>query len=406
MSHRLSFTAGFPLSGEPVAIPSYCQPAAAAKARRFHRSLAGYNNTPLYDLPGLAHLAKVGKVLVKDESERFGLNAFKVLGASYAIACLLARRLGLDADSLDFEGLAAAAQSQPEPLTFVTATDGNHGRAVAWAAEQLGQRAVVYLPQGASPHRVAAIVEHGAEAVVLDTNYDEAVRFAAKRAEQEGWLLVQDTAWTGYDEIPTWIMQGYTTLADEAWDQMRVLGVTPTHVFLQAGVGSFAASQLGYWQSQRELTRPPQFVVMEPSNAACFYLSAQCRDGQPHAVMGDLQTMMAGLSCGEPNPLAWPLLRDYVCGFFSCPDYVASYGMRILGNPWFGGPRVTAGESGAVGAGLLALLAEPVYAEWRQQLGLDENSVVLLVNTEGATDPVNYRRVVWEGHCPLPSLEG
>lgn len=406
MSQMLSLCIGRHNKEGPTAIPNYCQPAAAADARRFHSGLAGYQVTPLYDLPGLARLAKVGKVLVKDEAERFGLNAFKVLGASYAIARLLARRLGLDTCDLDFAKLTAAVQAQEKQLTFVTATDGNHGRAVAWAAQQLGQRAVVYLPQGAAPSRVAAIAGHGAEAVVLDTNYDEAVRFAAEQAEQKGWLLVQDTAWEGYEEIPSWIMQGYTTLAAEVWEQMRALGVQPTHVFLQAGVGSLAASQLAYWQSQKELAQPPQFVVMEPDNAACFYLSAQKDDGQPHAVTGDLETIMAGLSCGEPNPLAWPILRDYAAVFASCPDYVAAYGMRILGNPWLGGPRITAGESGAVGAGLVALLAEPSYAQWRRRLQLDENSVVLLINTEGATDPVNYERVVWGGQYPLPSLEG
>lgn len=381
-------------------VPSFCQPPAAVAARQFHSGLAGYQPTPLYDLPGLAQLAGVAKVLLKDEAERFQLNAFKVLGASYAVARLLAQRLGIEV--MSFEQLAAAVQAQPEQLTFVTATDGNHGRAVAWAAQQLGQRAVVYLPQGAAQSRVDAIAGHGAKAIVIDANYDMAVRFAAEQAEQNGWLLVQDTAWDGYEEIPAWIMQGYTTLAQEAWEQMQALKVQPTHVLLQAGVGSLAAAQLSYWQAQSELNRPPVFVVMEPRNAACFYLSAQQSDGQAHAVTGDLETIMAGLSCGEPNPLAWPLLRDYAAAFVSCPDYVAAYGMRILGNPWLGGPRVTAGESGAVGAGLVALLAEPAYAPWRQQLQLDENSVVLLVNTEGATDPVNYANVVWRGQYPLP----
>ncbi len=397
----LAFHIGVP-SKQPVAIPTYCQPAAAAVARRFHRGLAGYQPTPLYDLPGLAKLAGVSRVLVKDEAERFQLNAFKVLGASYAVARLLALRLGVEASNLNLEKLAAAAQAQQKRLTFVTATDGNHGRAVAWAAQQLGQQAVIYLPQGAAQSRIEAIAGHGAEAVVIDANYDAAVRFAAEQTEQNGWLLVQDTAWDGYEAIPAWIMQGYTTLAQEAWEQMQMLAVQPTHVFLQAGVGSLAASQLGFWQTLSDLDSPPVFVVMEPSNAACFYLSAQRGNSQAYAVTGELQTIMAGLSCGEPNPLAWPLLRDYATAFVSCPDYVAAYGMRILGNPWLGGPRVTAGESGAVGAGLVALLAEPRYAAWRQQLRLDENSVVLLINTEGATDPENYHNVVWRGHHPLP----
>ncbi|HBK84850.1 MAG TPA: diaminopropionate ammonia-lyase [Firmicutes bacterium] len=397
----LDLWAGAP-SAQPNAIPTFCHPSAATVARRFHCKLPGYRPTSLHDLKGLARLAGVGKVLVKNEAERFGLDAFKVLGASFAVANLLARRLGLEDDELDLAVLAARAQAQLGQQTFVTATDGNHGRAVAWAAQQLGQQAVVYLPQGAAKSRIDAITRHGAKAIVVAANYDAAVLLAAEQADGNGWLLVQDTAWDGYEEIPAWIMQGYTTLAAESWEQMQELGLEPTHVFLQAGVGSLAGSQLGYWQTQKELKKPPQFVVMEPSNAACFYSSARQGDKRAHTVTGDLQTIMAGLSCGQPNPLAWPLLRDYATAFVSCPDYVAAYGMRILGNPCSGDQRIIAGESGAIGAGVLALLADPRYSAWRQLLGLDEDSVVLLINTEGATDPISYRDIVWGGQYPLP----
>lgn len=396
----LEFFASVP-SRELTPIPDYCQPQAATAARRFHSGLVGYQVTPLHDLPGLARLAGVGKLLLKDEGQRFQLQAFKVLGAAYAVARLLAQHYGLPPAQLDFQMLATALRSQ-EQLTLVTATDGNHGRAVAWAAQQLGQRAMVYLPAAAAPSRVAAITAHGAEAVVTDLNYDDAVRLAARQAEEQGWLLLQDTAWTGYEEVPAWIMQGYTTLAAEAWEQMQAMRLQPTHVFLQAGVGSLAGSQVGYWQTQRQLERPPRFVIMEPSSAACFCLSAKNGAEEPQAVTGDLQTIMAGLSCGEPNPLAWPILRDYATAFVSCPDYVAAYGMRVLGNPAGDGQPVIAGESGAVGAGLVALLAEPQYATWRQRLGLKQDSVLLLINTEGATDPTNYQNIVWRGHHPLP----
>ncbi|NLY53487.1 MAG: diaminopropionate ammonia-lyase [Firmicutes bacterium] len=397
--HKVKFCEGVP-HRPAVEIPAYCRPEAAAAARRYHQDLPGYEPTPLHCLPGLAQVAKVGRVVVKDEALRFNLNAFKVLGASYAIARLLAQQLQLDGDQLNWEQLASLTKERLGQITLVTATDGNHGRAVAWAAEQLGQRAVVYLPQGAAPSRIEAIAGHGAEVIVTDSNYDDAVRLAAAQAAANGWFLVQDTAVPGYEDIPAWIMQGYTTIAAESWEQMQVLGLRPTHIFLQAGVGSLAASQVGYWQGQLA-EHPPKFVVMEPEQAACFYLSAKQKDGQPHAVGGNLETIMAGLSCGEPNPLAWPLLRDYTTAFASCPDYVAAYGMRIFGNPWAGGERITAGESGAVGAGLLALLAQPTYQAWRQRLGLTQDSVVLLINSEGATDPVNYQAIVWDGKYPL-----
>lgn len=398
---KILFQAGKP-NVQPIPVPSYCQPAAAGQTLEFHRGLTGYKPTTLHDVVGLAALAGVKHVLLKDEAERFGLNAFKVLGASFATAKLLAERLALPSDKLNLATLAAKARATKEQLTFVTATDGNHGRAVAWAAQQLGQSAVVYMPQGTAQSRVDAIAGHGAEVIVIDGNYDIAVQFAAEQAENNGWLLVQDTAWDSYQQIPAWIMQGYTTLAAEAWEQMQTLDVQPTHVFLQAGVGSFAAAQLAYWQSLTDLREPPQFIVMEPDNAACFYRSVEQGGGQSVTVGGDLQTIMAGLSCGTPSQLAWPLLRDYAAAFVSCPDYVAAYGMRILGNPWQGGQHITAGESGAVGAGLIALLAEPAYAAWRQRLALDENSVVLLINTEGATDPINYQDIVWGGKHPLP----
>ena len=215
----------------------------AKLARQFHQKIAGYRPTPLCALDDLANLFGVKKILVKDESKRFGLNAFKMLGGAYAIAQLLCEKYHLDIETLSFEHLKNAIS---EKMTFATTTDGNHGRGVAWAAQQLGQNAVIYMPKGSAQERVDAILNLGAECIVTDMNYDDTVRLTMQHAQQHGWEVVQDTAWEGYTKIPTWIMQGYATLADEAVEQMREMGVTPTHVLLQAGVGAMAGGVLGY----------------------------------------------------------------------------------------------------------------------------------------------------------------
>ncbi len=380
-----------------ITVPDWLTANAASAVRAFHEGIPGYHPTPLVDLEALAEHLGVGHILVKDESKRFGLNAFKALGGSYAIARILGERLGLGDPT--FEQLQCL---QIEPLTFVTATDGNHGRGVAWAAKMLGQRAVVYLPKGSATSRVEAIRSLGAEAQVLELNYDEAVRYAARQAEEYGWLLVQDTGWPGYEQIPTWIMQGYLTMAHEAWEQIGEMGVEPpSHLLLQAGVGSLAGAMLGFFKDK--LGDKLQASIMEPTNAACVYQSIAVADGQPHVVSGDLQTIMAGLACGEPNHLAWPVLRDHASSCFSCPDYLAALGMRILGRPQPGDAVVIAGESGAIGVGLLAVLMQaPELARLRQQMQLGLDSTVLVFSTEGDTDPDNYLDVVWKGKYALP----
>jgi len=370
--------------------------------RDFHRSFAQYSVTPLHALDNLARELGVGKIWVKDESCRFGLNAFKVLGGSFAIGKYLGEKTGLPGEELTFARLASPeVKRELGTMTFVTATDGNHGRGVAWAARQLGQRAVVFLPKGASPIRVENIRGEGAEAYITDSNYDDTVRYAARYAEETGGVVVQDTAWPGYEEIPRWIMQGYVTIMVEALEQMEAAGEEPpTHVFLQAGVGSFAGSMLGYLVSRFGEKRPFSIIV-EPEKAACLYKSALIDDGRPHAVTGDLDTIMAGLSCGEPNTISWAILRDYADMFVSCPDYVAARGVRILASPLPGDPRVISGESGAVGMGLLSLMAaREELREMRDLLQLDKKARVLLISTEGDTDPVTYRKIVWDGAFP------
>lgn len=372
------------------------------KVKAFHTSFPEYSETPLRSLENLSSLLGVGGIYVKDESYRFGLNAFKVLGASFAIAKYLAKRLEIDIEQLNFAMLSSPEiREKLGDITFVTATDGNHGRGVAWAARQLQQKAVVYMPKGSSLTRLENIRAEGATASITDLNYDEAVRLAADKAEEFGWVVVQDTAWAGYEEIPEWIMQGYGTIGAEALGQLQKIGVQkPTHIFLQAGVGSFAGAIQGYFAAVFGAKRP-KTIVVEATVADCFYQSAMANDEAARIVTGDMQTIMAGLACGEPNPGGWYLLRDYSDMFFSCDDEVAAKGMRVLGNPMGTDERVISGESGAVTAGLLTLLLEKGYLqEAKDNLQLNKDSHILLISTEGDTDPEKYRSIVWDGEYP------
>jgi diaminopropionate ammonia-lyase len=374
----------------------------AGKARGFHGGFPQYRETPLACLTSLSAELGVGGIYVKDESFRFGLNAFKVLGASYAMGRYLAIRLGRDISELPYELLVSEeVRERLGDITFSTATDGNHGRAVAWTALQLGQKAVVYMPKGSAKTRLENIRATGAEAYMLEINYDDTVRYARANAEKYGWVTVQDTAWEGYEEIPRWIMQGYTTMVSEALDQLNRMEVNkPTHVFLQAGVGSMAGAVQGYLVSVFGEDRPLT-VIVEPNKADCIFRSAGAGDGLPRMVKGDLDTIMAGLACGEPNIMAWNILRDYSDVFVSCEDFVAAKGMRLLGNPLADDPRVVSGESGAVTAGLLSvLMKDRACRDLRNALKLNGNSSVLLFSTEGDTNPENYRSIVWDGKYP------
>lgn len=373
-----------------------------AKARKFHSSFPCYQPTPLRSLDALAAALGVAGVYVKDESYRFGLNAFKVLGGAYAIARYLARRLNRDIAELTYELLISeAVKKQLGDITFTTATDGNHGRGVAWTARQLKQKSVVYMPKGSSVRRLQHIQAEGAEACITELNYDDAVRLAADNARKYGWVVVQDTAWEGYEDIPAWIMQGYGTMAAEALEQLNSAGVVkPTHIFVQAGVGSLAGAVQGYFADIFGVERP-KTVIVEASQADCLFQSAQAGDGKPHSVGGDMATIMAGLACGEPNSIGWNILRDYSAMFVSCPDWVAAKGMRTLGNPLGLDARIVSGESGAVTAGLLSVIMQrQELRQARAALGLDENSRVLLFSTEGDTDPEKYRSIVWDGEYP------
>lgn len=371
----------------------FVQPAAMQAVLEFHSGIAGYAQTPLVSLPNLAKQFGVKQIFVKDESARFGLNAFKALGGSYAIARYLCGKLNIPVDGNSFNFLCSEeAKAKLGTVTFVTATDGNHGRGVAWAAKLLGHKAVVYLPEGSSQERLNNIRALGAEAEITKFNYDGAVRLAYAMSRKHGWVLVQDTAWSGYEEIPTWIMQGYTTMAQEITAQLN--GITPTHLFLQAGVGSMAGAVLGYfaalWQNNLPVT-----VICEPDKAACLYKTAAANDGTLYKVTGRMNSMMAGLCCGEPCTVSWDIINNFANAFIACSDDYAASGMRLLGMPQSSDARIVSGESGAVTAGVLAALMQgPDLTQLRNELGLDENSRVLLISTEGATDKVNYLKVL------------
>lgn len=365
-----------------------------SEVKSFHESFKEYEKTPLVRLRGMAEQLGVSEVFVKDESFRFGLNAFKVLGASYAIGKHLAQKLGKDISEIPFSVLKSEeTKKQLGDLTFVTTTDGNHGRGVAWMAKQLGYKGVVYMPKGSTEIRLNNIAEMGAEVSITEWNYDDTVRFTAEQALKNGWEVIQDTAWDGYKDVPTWIMQGYSTLAQEVIEQLQ--GERPTHIFLQAGVGAFASVIASLFVSIYE-ENPPMIIIVEPDKADCFYRSAEA--GQIEAVKGDMNTIMAGLACGEPNPVGWEILKHCTDVFISVPDWVTARGMRILGNPLRGDTRIISGESGAVTTGLLSIVAkDEEYELLKETLKLNEDSKVLVFNTEGDTDPEVYRRIVWDG---------
>jgi diaminopropionate ammonia-lyase len=385
------------------AIQEILPPELPRQIRSFHRQLPGYRMSPLKGLSNLAAKLGLGGIWVKDESARLDLQSFKVLGGSYAIYKLIQKRLGLEGQELSFSDLTnGTIREKLGDITFAAATDGNHGRGVAWSAAQMGFRSVIYVHKLTSQGRIQAIENSGARVVVVDGNYDDAVRQVYQDAQRNGWEIVSDTSWEGYEDIPKWVMQGYTTMLSEAQEQLAAQGLSqPTHIFVQAGVGSLAAATIGFYHNL--FGDNIQTCVIEPTKAACLYRSALAEDGLPHAVEGDLDTIMAGLACGEPNPIAWEILKDRSDYFAICPDFVAAMGMRVYGIPLRGDPPVISGESGAVTLGALMYIMQHSGArEFREQLGLGFDSQVLLINSEGNTSPDDFRYVVWEGGIPVP----
>ncbi len=373
-------------------------------ARKFHREIPGYKVTPLRSLENLSNMIGLGGIYVKDEAQRLTLNSFKVMGGSFAIFRLIEKKLGLSDDQMSYEYLLSPeCHEKIEGLVITSATDGNHGKGIAWASQKLGLKCVIYVHKETSKPRIEAIERYGAKVIVVDGNYDDAVRKCAEDAKENGWQIVSDTSWDGYTEIPTWIMQGYTTMLLEAQEQFLGIGLTkPTHVFVQAGVGALAASVIGFYAALFK-DDPPKFIVVEPEKAACVYETAKANDGEIHSVKGDLDTIMAGLACGDPSPIAWEVLDGCADVFMKVPDYTAARGMRILAVPLKGDPFVISGESGAVTLGALyAIMTEKASEGLKKTLGLGPDSNVLLINTEGNTDPIHFRQIIWDGVDSVP----
>lgn len=380
--------------------PEFLSREEGEKVRKFHRSLKEYQETPLAALDHLAARLGVGGIYVKDESKRFGLNAFKALGASYAVHRLLSEEAEETAEMFCAETVCGAGDTVNPAFpggkdkVFVTATDGNHGKGVAWSAWQAGGRAFVFMPKGSRQCRVDAIAAIGdTKVTVTDWNYDDTVRHAYRFARENGYYFVQDTGFEGYTRIPDLIAQGYMTMAQEALEQLKAQGAErPTHVFLQAGVGTMAGGVLGYFANVFGEDLPVTSII-EADESACVLASA--RAGERVAIGGNPQTVMAGLNCGEVNLCIWPILRDFASFYISCPDWVTELGMKTYAHPEGKDPAVVSGESGAVGLGLIiSLCTKPEYEPWRKAMGLDQNSRILLFSTEGNTDPEHYDQVV------------
>lgn len=359
-------------------------------AFKFHQSLPNYKPTPLVELKNFSKSIGINQCLVKDESFRLNLNAFKVLGASYAMALEIVKYLKLDVNDVTFEGIKKYSD-QINNLTFTTATDGNHGRAVAWTAKQFGCKAIVYMPKGTSKNRLDAILDNDASAEITEFNYDETVKYTKNKASEKNWILLQDSSWNGYLDIPQNIMLGYSTMVTEFIKQYNNW---PTHIIVQAGVGSFAASILINFINQSKPKPKPKLIILEPHGAACFYNSIKVGDGSAHLIK-ELNTIMAGLSCGMPSLLAWNIIKELADYFAICSDDVAFKGMKICGNPIKGDQKIVSGESGAVPIGFLhAICTNNDYDHIKKELNLNERSNVMFYSTEGDTDPDLYERVL------------
>lgn len=361
---------------------------AATEVER-HLSFRGnHAETPLVALSGLAKQHGVAAIHVKDEGHRLGLGSFKALGGAYAVMRLVLEEAGKKLDrTVDIAALRAPeVEAVARTMTFACATDGNHGRSVAQGAELVGARAAIFVHAGVSAERVAAIAQFGAEMIRVDGTYDDSVREAARVAGERGWTIVSDTSWPGYERIPGLVMQGYIALVREA---LRTLPVPPTHVFVQSGVGGIAAAVAGHLALESGAARPV-FTVVDPARAACLFETA--RAGHPVTIAHGAPTVMAMLECYTPSLVAWRILSRAADAFMTVDEEDAIAAMKQLANPVAGDPPVVAGESGGVGlAGLLRAIADPAA---KAALGIDHQSRILLINTEGATDPGKYEEIV------------
>lgn len=345
----------------------------SSKAIVYHKSLSVYQPTPLVSLPNLASKYNVGSIFIKDESHRFGLNAFKGLGASYAIHQIL--------------------EQQPNVEIFCTATDGNHGRAVAWAAKLANKKAVIFVPKDTTDNRIKAIESEGAKVIKIDKNYDDTCAFAEEVSLKEGWQLVQDTAWENYEEIPAHIMSGYLTMYKELEDSLHSLPRPKIDiVFLQAGVGSWAGSAVWYYLNRYGHNRP-KIIIVEPSEADGF-LSSFKTDKRVNPDCS-FKTIMAGLNCGIPSLSAWEIIKNGTDVSMKVADEYAERAIRELYFTTGNDERIIAGESGVGGlAGFISIMTTDNMLKLKEHLGISLKSNILFYNTEGATDLDNFNKII------------
>ena len=373
----------------PEAMKDIISLAKAGAAIRDIRSWPGYAPTPLHALDAMARDSRLGSIHYKDESERFGLKSFKALGGAFAVARQLQQALQVRTGrrpSIE-ELLAGDCRLALSEVVVSCATDGNHGRSVAWGAQMFGCGCVIYIHRDVSVGREQAMQALGAEVVRIQGNYDASVRQADADARAHGRIIVSDTSYPGYMDMPKDVALGYTVMFAEIVEQLD--GMIPTHVFVQGGVGGLASALCGYfwelWGSRR-----PRLLIVEPEQANCLQLSA--RAGAPVTVTGSLDTLMAGLACGEVSALAWRILETGADDFLTLSEAAVPATMRVLARGYAQDPAIEAGESAVPGlaAALIARRSEQMSAA----LGLNSDSRVLVIGTEGATDPALYASLV------------
>lgn len=353
------------------------------------KSWPGYAATPLHSLTALAAESDLAALWYKDESMRFGLKSFKALGGAYAVARqlqnVLEQRLGKRPSIADL--LDGRLQAEVADIVVSCATDGNHGRSVAWGAQMFGCGCVIYIHKDVSEGRKQAMEAFAAQVIRISGNYDESVRMADVNAKAQGRIIVSDTSYAGYMEVPKDVALGYTVMLAEIVEQLD--GEIPSHIFIQGGVGGLASAVAGYfWDHWGE--RRPRLIIVEPEQANCLQLSA--KSGEPVVVDGDLDTLMAGLACGEVSALAWEILCNGADDFMTLSESAIPETMRLLANGYGGDVAIEAGESAV--PGLAAAVIASQQESYRETLNLDSKSRVLLIGTEGATDPELYRQLV------------
>jgi diaminopropionate ammonia-lyase len=363
----------------------------------FHKSIEGYEPTPLVSLISLSQKLGIGNIYVKDESYRFGIKAFKALGASYAIFRTLKDKWEKEFNQeLTPEILFNTdIKNKLGELTFCAATDGNHGKAVAWTANKLKQKAVIYMPSNTAKSRIDSIYAENGKVVLVDGTFDDCVKKAAEDSAKKGWQVISDTSYPGYMEIPAFILLGYTTIFKEIEEQIELQKlINPDFVFLQSGVGGLSAAGTSHYVSKYGEKRP-KLISVEPVDSDCFLESIKYGKGEPIPTKGKQESIMAGLNCGIPSPLAWKIIKDGMYLFLSVTDKYAEEAMRTYYNPSDGDERIISGESGSAGlAGLLAIMKSKNLSEAKSKLGINKKSNILLINTEGDTDPENFKKIV------------